>query len=98
MVLHGFSNGKRNPAILISTPTNRQGNIYAGLAMAILCNCSKQWRKKSEKVVGWNEFGPTLIFEDFATKLKAFTAIHKQELNYLENLLDSCNYIEEMYK
>ena len=54
--------------------------------------------KKSEKVVGQNEFGSALIYEDFATKLKAFTAIHKQELNYLENLLDSCNYIEEMYK
>ena len=66
--------------------------------MAILCNCSKQWRKKSEKVVGWNEFGPTLIFEDFATKLKAFTAIHKQGLNYLENLLDPCNYIGKIYK
>ena len=54
--------------------------------------------KKSEKVVGQNEFGSALIFEDFAIKLKAFTAIHKQGLNYLENLLDPCNYIGKIYK
>ena len=35
---------------------------------------------------------------NFATKLKAFTAIHKQGLNYLENPLDPCNYIDGMYK